>query len=529
MSALTTSGAGKNSRPCPALNQFISPADCGAQRGSKLACPAACPFFPFGSEGYDLWLKVDGNWLGKALDFLVQRLGRAEVQARIRRFTVPMRSPQIALESAVSNVLNFSLFVERQPDGRTLAEVWGATSAARDLNNDERVMLRHRQFTRPGVAEVQEILDDLRLRCVDLLEPDRGEFILFDRGAAAQLVRFSRLLTWLTHYPHFSRANVFAMDLPHNIHAEWMDEIRARTAQAAAGRADYSVKAFLAEHFVDSVTLVQSLSDQYRQKLFASLDIRHCVASYRVKGDPAAIEAVLRAKPDFVPDEAPDDSQFAPTKAYYRWVQQGESAEFEQVNAARRGARVEASVGGVGTLANLRLYPERLLVETFSQSKHEFARQKLGQYLEALVEFEKESIVDLARIMEERRARDETVGGAEAVVFGETDRRFAAPDDDGDSPEAEKGDQIPSEVRQQAAAEAHRQHYERFLDESVPALGGATPRAAAADPALRPKLVELMKGHIHGVERRCEQDHLRLDLDWVLDALDLASLKKSTH
>lgn len=513
-------GSGKNSRSCPALSSFISPADCGAQRGSKLACPPACPFYPFGTEAYDQWLKVDGNWMGKAVKFLVDRLGRTELQQRVRRFTVPMRSPQMELESALSNALNFSLFVERQADGRTLAEVWRA-SAARDLNNDERVMHQHRQTTRPAIVEVQEVLDEKSLRCVDLLAPERGEFVLFDRGGAAQLVRYSRVLTWVTHYPHFSRTNVFAMDLPHTVYGKWFEEIRQRAAGIAADRPGYSVSDYLAEHLAEGVKLVQALADQYRRNLFASLDIRHCVASYLVAGDVSAIEAVLRDKPDFVAEPAPEDSQFATPKTFFRWMQAGESAEFEKMLAAKGGPRMDASVGGVGTLANVRVYPERLLVETFSQSKHEFARQKAAQYLGDLVTFEKESVVDLAQMMEERRSRDRAVSEVESAVYGPDEA--VASDDDRDPVGAEPA--VPEEVRRQELEAAHRKHYEKFLDEPVPALGGKSPRAAAADPAMRPQLVDLMKGHLHGLERRCREDNLRLDINWVLDALDLGSLK----
>jgi hypothetical protein len=38
-----------------------------------------------------------------------------------------------------------------------------------------------------------------------------------------------------------------------------------------------------------------------------------------------------------------------------------------------------------------------------------------------------------------------------------------------------------------------------------------------------------MKSHLHGLERRCREDNLRLDIDWVLDALDLAFLKQTAR
>ncbi len=523
MSATLPPGRGKNSRFCPALDKFISPADCGSQRGSQIACPADCEFYPFGTRGYDLWQKVDGNWLGKAVKFLTDRIGTEELRKRIRRATVPMGSANLEFESAFSNVLNCALFWEREADGRARAEVWSATTAARDLNNDERVMLQFRRHTRPAVLEVQEVVDALALRCVDLLDPERGEFLLFDRGAAEQLVRFSRMLTWVTHYPHFSRTNGFALDLPYDIYPAWMAEISARSGAAAGNGPAPSVTGYLAGHFPEVVALVHKLAEEYRRRLFASLDVRHCVASYLLNGDAAAVEQALRARPDFEADAPPDDRQFAPPKSFFRWLQRGESAECGKAVAAQGGTPGDTSVGGVGAVGNVRLYPERLLIETFSQAKHDFARQKIELYLGDQVRFEKESIVDLAKILEERRARDQLFGRAEDAVFG--DRATEPSGNDPEPAEAPQQDAIPPAARQKALEEAHRQHYERFLDESLPALDGQTPRAAAADPALRPRLIELMKSHLHGLERRCREDGLQLDMDWVLDALDLGSLK----
>ena len=71
----------------------------------------------------------------------------------------------------------------------------------------------------------------------------------------------------------------------------------------------------------------------------------------------------------------------------------------------------------------------------------------------------------------------------------------------------------------------HRRHYEKFLDDDIPMLDGLTPRQAAVSPEMRPRLVELMKLHLHGIEKRSREEGLGLDLDWVLDELGLDELK----
>ena len=70
----------------------------------------------------------------------------------------------------------------------------------------------------------------------------------------------------------------------------------------------------------------------------------------------------------------------------------------------------------------------------------------------------------------------------------------------------------------------YKEHYRKFLDDKVPALGGVTPRNAAKDPARRPHLVELMKGHINNNDRLAQDNGVTIDIDWVLRELNLHEL-----
>jgi hypothetical protein len=73
--------------------------------------------------------------------------------------------------------------------------------------------------------------------------------------------------------------------------------------------------------------------------------------------------------------------------------------------------------------------------------------------------------------------------------------------------------------------EFFRQHYTKFLDDAIPALKGLSPRQAATDLLMRPRLVELMKEHIHGIEAQSKNQGIRISLDWVLEELSLMELK----
>jgi len=65
-----------------------------------------------------------------------------------------------------------------------------------------------------------------------------------------------------------------------------------------------------------------------------------------------------------------------------------------------------------------------------------------------------------------------------------------------------------------------RRNYDRaFMDEPVPALDGRTPRDAARDPVLRPKLIRLLKSRV----RQQDEENLRTgradDINWMLREL----------
>lgn len=65
----------------------------------------------------------------------------------------------------------------------------------------------------------------------------------------------------------------------------------------------------------------------------------------------------------------------------------------------------------------------------------------------------------------------------------------------------------------------------KFPDEPVPMLGNGTPREASRRTALRPRLIELLKVHIHGLDEINQKHGTRLSLDRLLDELGIPELK----
>ena len=74
-------------------------------------------------------------------------------------------------------------------------------------------------------------------------------------------------------------------------------------------------------------------------------------------------------------------------------------------------------------------------------------------------------------------------------------------------------------------AKAHHDYYERFLDAPLKALNEMSPRAASRDAAIRPKLIEVIKNQLHGLDVQNREQSRNLSLDWILDELGLPELK----
>ena len=153
----------------------------------------------------------------------------------------------------------------------------------------------------------------------------------------------------------------------------------------------------------------------------------------------------------------------------------------------------------------MKLLPDRLVIETFAHWKYGFAKRTVEEYFGGLVAFRDERIVDLAKQAAERVEREDREGTGPRLPKDDPDR-------------------VPPEVEQELGSRLLRSHYTAFLDKPVPALDGMTPRDAARDPAMRPRLVELMKGHVHHVEQESREKGVDVRIDWVLEELGLDEL-----
>ena len=162
-----------------------------------------------------------------------------------------------------------------------------------------------------------------------------------------------------------------------------------------------------------------------------------------------------------------------------------------------RGA---AADGMDRVLANMHRRPEGLLVECMTAGRADRARALLeslpGAEAGPAAEFASRSIEDLAEAMVRR---------------GKPMPR----------PQARPDRQLPEEAGD-VVRQLLQRHYEQWVDMSLPALGGRTPRQAAALASEKAKVVELLKSVEDGEIRRAKaQGDRPLDFGFVWKELGL--------
>jgi hypothetical protein len=238
--------------------------------------------------------------------------------------------------------------------------------------------------------------------------------------------------------------------------------------------------------------------------LIDSLDMNEWKAVYRLNISRDEIAKVLSMKPEFELQESE-----TPGVMEYSWVRRGESKKLEKKMPALLQHNDDGC--GVGSLGRLRLFADTVEVIAFGSQKFRFARKMIEKYLGACITFRAETENDLKEELR-RRLNDRK----EQRIESDADGRM------------EKENEIPPEVRAEVLSKFHEQHYRQFMDSPAPMLENKTPRQAAKNKILRPKLIDLMKLHVHGIEQRNHEDPcLNLDIDWVLDELGLGELKRN--
>jgi hypothetical protein len=493
-------GKASKHRPCPALHREISPAECGDGRNRRIECPASCPFNPFNPECYDTLLAIES-----ALDV-----------ASLRRLFEESRDPA-ALEGKlratardddsleVHAFLMQQLYFERDAAGLTCVERWERTGPP-GLKNDERNLLRAKRQTRVGALEVHRVLDGQFIEGVDLLAPEAGPLRILDRSLAAVAARFSVYFSWLYPLPFFWRISGTAMAIPDFGAAPSPDEMLDETLQhlgiPPADQPD-ARRAWLAGNFLRICDSFTATSHARRRQAMEGIDAQFGAATYELGAPYDECRAALADEPAIEKDNLGEQEK---AEGFVEGL-----VCFDDVAPA-----FSVPAGGRAVLGRILLGQKHWRIEGMGAARFARLRRRFEERLGTRVRFLSERRDDLGR----RLALDEPEPADPALV---PPKLLTKP-----MQLALSSSRLPplppGATTEEMRALVIRESLRRFPDEPVPALDDRTPREAARDPALRPRLIRQVKSRVRQIDEDNLRDGRDEDINWLIRDLGLSEI-----
>jgi hypothetical protein len=153
----------------------------------------------------------------------------------------------------------------------------------------------------------------------------------------------------------------------------------------------------------------------------------------------------------------------------------------------------DGKVGASG-LATLSLEGNELTVETMSAERLAWAKARLTELVG-------EAIRLCADVVEDPMAK------LRAMPEGQRPK--------------EDSSEIPPDVRTRLVGQMLHRHFTAWLDQQIPALDGRTPRQAARDILLRPKVLQLLREIENIQDRERQQGKPWYDAAWMWEALGI--------
>lgn len=483
-------------RECPAVGRQITAAECGENRGSRYTCPAECSYFTFAPANYEALLKLEREVDQKGAQWMFQ-------ESRLRRDPVALqdRADRIKSGLELEAFMVWNVYLKPDESGLNCVRRW-EQAGFYGLKNDERVLLRAKMKTRVVLLEVHRVLDDRRVEVVDLLAPGSAPVVIFDRCLAAVALRFGLYLCWLYPLPYFSRISGAALSFPELGPFE-PEEIVVELIRYLGGPdSEPERRGWLAEHFGRFETALHATALARRAEMFAQMDAQFGRALYELKAPFEECRRVLDQIADVEEDDLTDEEKKEGFREGRVWF------------AEKSFTRAEA-MGGRAVLGRALLGQKHWSLQAIGAARLASFRQRFEAQLGRRIQFAGERRDNLATSIALKDSKyDKTLvpprllEQVERIVL-ESSR----------VPSAAIGGSKQEFDRKMAAT-----HDRGFLEDAIPALNGLTPRKAARDPALRPKLVHLLKSRIRSLDERNLKSGRQEDLNWMLRELGIEEL-----
>jgi hypothetical protein len=487
-------GQAKNKQiECPVTGRKIKPAVCGENRISNYACPAECPHNPWSVANYDRALEINDRFTEKILSRLrvehVEKYGCAQ-------------SPPINKDSdEFAALIWFSdqFYREKDSEGRTFKDRWEARRFE-GLNNDQQIMLEAESKMRAVVLEIQQVLDDSRLLAVDLLDSEGKPFVVVDRSLASSACRFTTLFVMVYDMPHYSRIHSAGCPMP-DVTGIGMREVFMEVAHLLGAPLESpALRDWASRHIRRVVDSLRAVFSARHAAMLRSIDATYTKTVYNLECTPEKFRGILETQKDIEPEGVVDDD-----------ADEGFEAEWVYVS--------EENPLGHGPLLVGRILLHRegyIQLESSSQARTEQLKERIEGLFGVMIRFSRERSDDLGTQLFEKRARDYDSDLVPKRLVENTARIETSTS----RVEIPPGASSKEEVERYMAQE----FLKNFMDKKIPSLDGLTPRQAAKDSAVRPKLVELMKSHVRTHDENNLRKGLDADINWMLEELGLGEI-----
>ena len=480
-------------RDCPAVGRTITSAECGENRVSHYACPADCPYLPFAPKNYSQLLELETRVDNESMEFMLATAPDRQVMERALQKARHDPSPH-----ALHAFFEWNLFFARDAAGRTCAERLEQSPAA-NLKNDDRVLLQAKRQTRVALLEIHRVLDTECLEAVDLLAPELPPLRLQDRSLARVANRFATALVWIYPLPHYWRLSGTAILLPEMAQFDPPEIVREIASHLDGPVAEAKLRVWLAKNFVRFDEALAATSRARRMQMFAGLDAKAGKAVYELQAPFAQcrerLDELLTVEPDSL-SEADRTEGFAEARLWFE--------ESPEIKPEGPTGRQEVLLGRV------LLGQSHWRLEAFGEERLAQLRQKFEAHLAHRARFTGESLHNLAANLAAKEppvnhslVPPRLLENPEQISLSSS--RVPAPP--------------PGASLVETEAEYLQVAERRFLDDSIPALDNRTPREATRDPALRPRLIRLLKQRVNMHDRRNLKTGGTADINWLLREL----------
>jgi hypothetical protein len=480
-------------RPCPALGQSITPATCGEQRESRLKCPADCAYNPFNPANYSGLLEIEDR-----VDAMTLKRFKAQSSVRATEQYTNAKTRDQGLV-ALHSFYSWNFFLARNDDQTTFSERW-IKSADSGLKNDERVLLSAKMQVRIALLEVHRLLPGDRIEAVDLLSPAPAPIVMLDRSLASIACRFSTFLAWIYPTPHYWHLSGTMLPLPDVPQLSGPEIVREIVQHLGGPITEAEMRRWLAEHLPQFHLSLDAFSRLRRQQMLTGMDAKVGKAVYQLQAPFAQCRDLLVERDDICPDDLSDEEHNEGFVQAYVWFD------------ARPKAKIPILPEGQTVLGRVILGQSLWRLETFGGEQLSRLRKQFEKHLGKLVRFSGERIDDLAAQMASKEpSADQSLVPPRLlenpVQLSLNQSRLPA--------------LAPGVRLEDAEREVRLAAEKAFLDDHVPALDNKTPREAARDLLLRPKLIHLFKQRVRSQDERNLTIGGADDLNWMLRELDL--------